>query len=198
MLKELYNDFHEAGYKLGDKMGQWSQRLVGKLPFADKLTDKQKAYPGALTAAYVGAVFMGSFAIATVMTPVFSVALMIAGKSALTIGSFLTTVGMTTICAATAALSKGLFDGGEKHVGFIAEAKSLWKDIRTVFTGQKNETAPSAPQAAPGIEPAQNIAAAPAGDAFKNAAPRGETPANDSAHLAQNAVRANTLKPRKG
>ena len=195
MLKEIYNDFREPGYKLGDNMGKWSQRLVSKLPFADKLSDEQKSYPGAFAAAYMGAAFAASFAMAAVLTPVVAVAAMVTGGAAVGFGTAMSVVGMTAIFAGMSAFSKGVLDGGEKHIGFIAEARALIKDIRAAFKKPQKETAPAAPQAAPAVEPAQAINAAPAGDAFKSAAPRSDAPANDDTP-AQPAARANAPAPK--
>ncbi len=194
MLKELYNDFREPGYKLGDSMGKWSQRLVSKLPFADKLSDEQKAYPGAFAALYMGAAFAASFTLAAAMTPVMGVAMLVGGTS-VSLGGAVALTGMTAVFAGIAAFSKGVLDGGEKHIGFIAEARALIKEIRAAFTKPQKETAPSAPQATPAVEPAQAINAAPAGDAFKSAAPRTEAPANDD-KAAQPAARANASTPK--
>ncbi len=195
MLKELYNDFRESGYKLGDKMGQLSQRLVGKLPFAYKLSDAQKAYPGAFAAAYMGAAFASAFALSAVIVPVMGAALVVTGKAAVTFGGLMMTVGGMTILGGLAAFSKGVMDGGEKHIGFIAEARALIKDIRAGFIKMKKETAPAALQSAPAVAPAQAINAAPAGEAFKNASLRSEAPANDDKPAA-NAARNNAFVPK--
>ena len=86
-------------------------------------------------------------------------------------------------------------DGGEKHIGFIAEARALIKEIRESFTKPQKETAQAAPQAAPVVAPAQAINAAPAGDAFKSAAPRSDAPANDDKPAAS-AARNNASAPK--
>lgn len=197
MLKELYNDFREPGYKLGDNMGKWSQRLVSKLPFADKLSDEQKAYPGAFAALYMGAAFTASFAMTAVLSPVIGVAMLATGSIGFTAGAALTVVGSTAIFASLAAFSKGVLDGGEKHIGFIAEARALIKEIRTAFMKPEKEPAPNTPQAAPAVAPAPSINAAPAGDAFKSAAPRSDASANDDVPAAQQpAARTNTSAPK--
>lgn len=192
MLKQVY----QAGYELGDKLGKLSQKVMGKMPFAKNWTNRQRAYPGGLAAAYAGVAFGCAFALGAVLTPLVGGLVLATGQVALGAGAVASIGGLTALHVGLAVFSKGVFDGGDKHMGLIADVKSVWQGIRDAFAPKDDALSRASlapiPQAAPS---AKEQAAARKAEHFAKAVMR--PAANDDKNQPKNSSAPCAKPPKK-